>query len=230
MGKNKLKKFTDINNFPNVIQPDYKSDIEDFKYKGRWNTGFFKNNNPLVLEIGCGKGEYAVNLAKNYPGKNFIGIDIKGDRIWHGAKKSLDTGLNNIAFLRIQAEKIEFFFDKNEASEIWLTFPDPQPRKTRIKKRLTSPQFLKRYQKILLPNSPVHLKTDNKNLFEYTREIIAQYNHKMYNNIEDLYNYTEDNIDPPVKNIQTYYEKSFIREGSKIYYLKFSLNTDNSLS
>ncbi len=226
MGKNKLKKFYEINHLPNVFQPDYKSDIENFKYKGKWNSHFFGNNNPIVLEIGCGKGEYTVAHAREFPDKNFIGIDLKGDRMWHGAKTSIDLGLKNTAFLRIPAEKIEQYFGKNEVSEIWLTFPDPQPRKPKIKKRLTSPQFLERYQKILLPNSPIHLKTDNKNLFEYTREVIFEYNHKLLKNIEDLYSYRDDNLSPFVKKIQTYYEKSFIKEGARIYYMKFSLNED----
>lgn len=223
MGKNKLRKFTEINIFHNVIQPDYRSDIESFEYKGKWSKAFFNNNKPLVLEIGCGKGEYTVGLAKQYPEKNFIGVDIKGDRIWHGAKASLDHELNNAAFIRIQAEKINQYFGEKEVSEIWLTFPDPQPNKPRIKKRLTSEKFLDRYKKTLLPESPIHLKTDNKNLFEYTLKVIKENNHKLHIAIKDLYNSNEYSLEPAVKNIQTYYEKMFVAEGSVIYYLKFSL-------
>ncbi len=226
MGKNKLKKFAEIYSFPNVLQPDYISEIIHFRYKGKWCKDFFGNKNPLVLEIGCGKGEYTVELARKYPQKNFIGIDIKGDRLWHGARRSLDAGLKNTAFLRIQAEKIEQYFDKNEVSEIWLTFPDPQPNKPRIRKRLTSPEFIERYKKMILPGAPIHLKTDNKTLFEYTIKVIKEYDHKLHIAIDDLYNYNENNLNPAVKNIQTYYERSFVEEGSVIYYVKFSLGKE----
>ncbi len=227
MGKNKLKKFAEINSFPNVLQPDYISDTAHFQYKGKWSKDFFGNNNPLVLEIGCGKGEYTVGLATEHPDKNFIGIDIKGDRLWQGAKRSLDAGLKNTAFLRIQAEKIEQYFGENEVSEIWLTFPDPQPNKPRIKKRLTSPAFIERYRKILVPNSPVHLKTDNKTLFEFTLQVIEKYNLKPNIISNDLYNCNEKRLDKAAKSIQTYYEKSFVEEGAVIYYLKLSLGDES---
>ena len=224
MGKNKIRKFAEINSFPNVIQPDYTSDIESFEFKGKWNSAFFGNNNPVVLEIGCGKAEYTVGLAKQHPHKNFIGIDIKGDRLWHGAKASIDMGLKNTAFLRIQAEKINQYFDNEEASEIWITFPDPQPNKPRIKKRLTSPFFIERYKNILLPDSPINLKTDNKALFEYTMQVIMDNRFKLLTVVSDLHNYKKNNLDWSVKNIQTYYEKLFVKEGAAIYYLKFSLS------
>lgn len=224
MGKNKLRKFNEINTFPNVIQPDYRSDIKDFEYKGKWGCCFFENDNPIVLEIGCGKGEYTIGLAKEYPGKNFIGIDIKGDRIWHGAKNSIELGLKNTAFLRIQAEKIEQYFNENEVSEIWIPFPDPQPNKPRVKKRLTSPNFIERYKKILKPNSPIHLKTDNKTLFDYTLNVIKEHNHNIHKRSDNVHGDTENNLDPVVEKIQTYYEQMFTEEGAIIYYLKFSLN------
>lgn len=222
MGKNKLKKFSGINFFPNVLQPDYKSDI-DFKYKGKWSKCFFNNNNPIVLEIGCGKGEYTAGLAKNFPGKNFIGIDIKGDRIWHGAKAAIIFNIKNAAFLRIIAEKIDQYFDKNEVSEIWLTFPDPQPRKSKEKKRLTSPRFIGLYKKILTSNNLVHLKTDNEVFFQYTHRIIKEYNHDLHFTTNDLYNCNKS-FEPAAKNIQTYYEELFLENGSNIYYMNFSVN------
>jgi tRNA (guanine-N7-)-methyltransferase len=159
--KNKLKKFSQINAFSNVVQPEIKFPESNFPTKVRWNSDFFRNNNPIILEIGCGKGEYTLGLAKTYPENNFIGIDIKGDRIWKGAKEALEEGIYNAAFLRIQAERINYFFEQDEVSGIWITFPDPQPRGSRMKKRLTSPQFLKRYRDLLKPAGLIHLKTDN---------------------------------------------------------------------
>jgi len=219
--KNKEKKYYEISTFPNVLEPDYRTDIENFPLKNKWSSTFFKNNNPIVIEMGCGKGEYTVGLAKNNHNINYVGIDIKGDRIWHGAKKSLDLNLNNTGFLRIQAEKINQYFGNNEVSEIWITFPDPQPNKPKIKKRLTSPQFIDRYKKLLKPGSAVHLKTDNLMLFEYTLSVIKEHNHKLIASVKDIYKYTGNHIDPTVKEIQTYYEKLFLKENSEIYYLKF---------
>lgn len=223
MGKNKLRKFADINSFSNVIQPPAHHTIDRFERKGRWGSTFFHNENPLILEVGCGKGEYSIALAKAFPKKNVIGVDIKGDRIWKGARDALDMGLHNVAFLRIQAENIGSFFDKNEVSSIWLTFPDPQSRKTREKKRLTSPWFLERYRSILAPESPIHLKTDNRGLFEYTLEIIREHHHIPEICSFDLYG-DKDIKEPLVKAIQTFYEKKFLKEGRPIHYLKFYLH------
>jgi len=221
--KNKLKKFTQINTFSNVVQPGIKHPATDFCFKGVWNEDFFKNDNPILLEIGCGKGEYTLGLAKQYPEKNFIGIDIKGDRIWKGAKEALEEGLYNVAFLRIQAERINYFFDKNEISGIWITFPDPQPRDSRKKKRLTSQQFIKRYQAILKPYSPIHLKTDSRELFDYTREVIRNEGHTLIYASADIYN--EAHLpEPLLLKIQTYYEEKFLGKGLPIHYLKFHLH------
>ncbi len=222
MGKNKLKKFAEINSFSNVIQPQSHHTLNRFIYRGRWTSDYFRNDNPLVLEIGCGKGEYTTGLAQVYPDTNFIGIDIKGDRIWKGAKLALDKGLTNVAFLRIQAENITAFFERGEVSGIWLTFPDPQPRKSREKKRLTSPAFLKRYLDILKEGSPVHLKTDNRELFDYTLDIIGKQGHNTESLSPDLYS-DEKVIEPLVKDIRTYYENMFLVEGKRIHYVRFSL-------
>ncbi len=176
-----------------------------------------------MLEIGCGKGEYTVGLGKAYPKTNFIGIDIKGDRIWKGAKEALVQGLHNVAFLRTQAEHINSFFGEGEVSGIWITFPDPQEKKIRAKKRLTSPQFLKRYQKILIPQSPIHLKTDNALLYDYTLSVIREEKHVLLSSANNLY--ADEHIHEPfLKEIQTFYEKSFLAKGKPIHYIKFHLH------
>ncbi len=224
MVKNKLKKFSQINAFSNVVQPEIKFPESNTAYKGKWNSDFFRNDYPIILEIGCGKGEYTVGLARTYPEHNFIGIDIKGDRIWKGAKDALEEGIYNAAFLRIQAERINYFFEPNEVSGIWITFPDPQPRGSRMKKRLTSPQFLKRYQDILKPDSLIHLKTDNKELFEFTLDIIQAEGHMLIFSSYDLYN--ERKIpEPLLLDIQTYYENMYLDKGIPIKYLSFKLKT-----
>lgn len=224
MPKNKLKKFAEINSFSNVVQPQtFHCDIDPFPYKGNWSQSFFGNKNPIVLEIGCGKGEYTVGLGSAYPNVNFIGIDIKGDRIWKGAREALENGLHNIAFLRIQAEWITHFFGEREVSGVWLTFPDPQEKKIRTKKRFTAPPFLERYKKIVVPGSPIYLKTDNALLYHYTLSVIRDEKHFLLEFSNNLY--ADLNIrQPHLKEIQTYYEKSFLATGKPIYYVKFSLN------
>lgn len=223
MAKKKLLRFAEIANFANVIQPNDRYPLEEHPLKGNWNQLFFHNQNPIVLEIGCGKGEYTLALASKFHEVNFVGIDIKGERIWKGAKQALNEGLTNTAFLRIQAERINYFFAPEEVSEIWITFPDPQPRLSREKKRLTSPKFLSRYQKILKPNSPIHLKTDSQEFFEYTLQTITLYNHKLLYKTDNLYK--TGNIDEPlIKETQTHYENIFRAEGIPIKYLRFSLN------
>lgn len=223
MGKNKIRKFTEINSFSNVIQPQSGHVSIPFEYKGQWNQLFFGQQNPIVLEIGCGKGEYTVALGETAPEQNFIGIDIKGDRIWKGAREALDKGLYNVAFLRIQAERLHEFFAPGEIQGIWLTFPDPQLKKIRQKKRLTSPRFLDIYKKLLAPDSPIHLKTDNEALFNYTLEVIREQGHYLAAHTFDLY--ADETIQEPlVKEIQTFYEKKFLEEGARIHYMKFFLH------
>lgn len=223
MGKKKLKRFAEINTFANVIQPGDRYPVENHPLKGSWNHGLFGNNNPIILEIGCGKGEYTLALAKRFPEVNFIGIDIKGDRIWKGANQARNDQLVNVAFLRTQAERICYFFDKNEISGIWITFPDPQPQMPRVKKRLTSPEFLKRYSNVLVAGSTIHLKTDNVMLFDYTLEVIRTNNHRLQFATRDLYG--EENTDTVfLKETQTHYESQYLAAGISIKYLCFVLN------
>ncbi|MFO7998408.1 MAG: tRNA (guanosine(46)-N7)-methyltransferase TrmB [Bacteroidales bacterium] len=220
MAKKKLKKFAEVNFFSNVVQPEIRHPAFNFHLRGAWHKHFFRNNHPIILEIGCGKGEYTVGLARACPTNNFIGIDIKGDRMWTGAKEALELGLGNAAFLRIQAERINYLFSENEVSGIWITFPDPQERASRRKKRLTSPQFLERYRRILKPGSPVHLKTDNQMLFEYTLEVIREEGLGLEFATPDLYG-APHLKEPMVRTIQTYYETKFLEQGRPIHYLKF---------
>ena len=167
MGQKKLQRFEELKTFSNVLQfPE--------NMPGKWNS-FFNNSHPIVLELACGKGEYAVSLGKMFPEKNFIGVDLKGNRIWVGAKKALENNLNNVAFLRTQIDKIADYFAKNEVSEIWITFPDPQLRNSKAKKRLTHPKFLRSYQQFLIPGGLIHLKTDSPNLYEFTKLVIEMY-------------------------------------------------------
>lgn len=226
MGKKKLKRFAEIATFANVIQPNDRYPVEEHPFKGNWNTSFFKNPNPIVLEIGCGKGEYTLALAKKYPEINFIGIDIKGERIWKGASQALQQAITNAAFLRIQAERLNYFFANQEISGIWITFPDPQLQQSRTRKRLTSPEFLLRYQKLLKPGSPIHLKTDSPELFQYTIGVISELGHHLVFETHDLY--SKENIDEAlIKTTQTHYEKKFLSQGTAIKYLCFSLKNQS---
>ncbi len=214
MGKDKLKRFAEIDTFKNVLQ------LEAGKpFKGQWNTGFFKNTNPVVLELACGKGEYTVNLATMFPEKNFIGIDYKGNRIWRGAKTALEDGVDNVAFLRIQIETLLEYFASGEVDEIWITFPDPQPQISREKKRLTSQRFLDMYKVILKPGGFVNLKTDNDGLHAYTADKITETGLNLFIKTEDLYH---SEFADEVLSIKTYYEKKYLKDNKNINYLKFS--------
>ncbi|MDO3627133.1 tRNA (guanosine(46)-N7)-methyltransferase TrmB [Mucilaginibacter sp. BT774] len=214
MGKDKLRRFAEVSTFSNVVQLDAGK-----PFKGKWASDFFKNNNPVVLELACGKGEYTVNLGRLFPQKNFIGIDYKGNRIWRGAKTALEDGVSNVGFLRIQIETIQDYFAKGEIDEIWITFPDPQPQISREKKRLTSPRFLEKYKEMLKPAGHVNLKTDNDALHAYTSEKIDDLGLKLFVKTEDLYNseYADE-----VLSIKTYYEKKYLQDNKNINYLKFS--------
>jgi len=214
VGKDKLRRFAEIETFSNVLQLD-----EGKPYKGAWSNGVFKNDNPVVLELACGKGEYTVNLANLFPDKNFIGVDYKGNRLWRGAKTALEDGVNNVAFLRIQIENLLDYFADAEVDEIWITFPDPQPQLSREKKRLTSPRFLNKYIEILKPGGYVNLKTDNDGLYVYTSEKIAELKLKEHINTADLYN---SKFADEVLSIKTYYEKKYLKDNKNINYLKFS--------
>ena len=214
MGKDKIRRFAEIETFSNVLQLDAGK-----PYKGQWSKEFFKNDNPVVLELACGKGEYTVNLARLYPGKNFIGIDYKGNRIWRGAKTALEDGVNNVAFLRMQIENLTDYFAPGEVDEIWITFPDPQPQLSREKKRLTSPRFLNMYIGVLKPGGCVNLKTDNDGLYAYTAEKIRELKLKEHVNTADLYH---SEFADEVLSIKTYYEKKYLKDNKNINYLKFS--------
>lgn len=211
--------------FSNVFEPAFKEiSSGNYTLKGKWNSEIFKNENEIVLELGCGKGEYTLGLAEKYPEKNFIGIDIKGARMWRGAKTALEKKLRNVIFIRTRIEFLDSFFAPDEISEIWLTFPDPQPQKPRERKRLTSMRFLNIYKKILSQNGCIHLKTDSKFLFDYSLEIINENNIILLEFTDDLYGNSNEEKFSEAKSIQTFYEKKFLKEEKKICYLKFKFN------
>lgn len=217
MGKNKLSKFADMDSFKHVFQyPFAVLKDKGFEMKGRWNELFFKNDNPIVLELGCGKGEYAVGLAQLFPDKNFIGIDIKGSRMWTGAKQSLDENLTNVAFLRTHIELLHYFFGENEVSEIWITFPDPQMNK--VSRRMTSTRFMKDYRKMLKSDGIIHLKTDSNFMYTYTNALIEKNDLPVLFETEDLYN---SGLADEILNIRTYYEQQWLSRGLSIKYIKF---------
>lgn len=224
MGKNKLERFQQCGTFKCMIQAEF-DDIFNKPYtlNGKWNSHFFKNDNPIVLELGCGRGEYTVNLAKRYPNINFIGIDIKGARLWRGAKTANDDDMQNIAFIRTRIEFINSFFGENEVSEIWITFPDPQLKKTRVKKRLTGNLFLDRYAKMLKPDGVINLKTDNQHLYEYTKEMCIQNGLNIEFSCNDIYNNKDIDKESDLLTIQTTYEEKFLKLNMPITYIKFKL-------
>ncbi|UGU16683.1 tRNA (guanosine(46)-N7)-methyltransferase TrmB [Sinomicrobium kalidii] len=220
--KNKLKRFRENETFSNVIQPVRDKVLsEGFPLKGKWGTDFFKNSNPVVLELGCGKGEYAVSLARKYPDKNFIGVDIKGARFWRGARTALEENLGNVAFLRTQIELIDLFFESNEVSEIWITFPDPQIKYKRTKHRLTNTDFLSRYQKILKKDGVIHLKTDSEFMHGYTLGLLHGLGHEICYAHHDVYR--NEYSPEEVTGIQTFYEKQYLEQQKPITYIKFRL-------
>ena len=221
--KNKLKRFIENESFKNVVQPSRDELIEKkFKQYGSWRKQVFKNSNPIVLELGCGKGEYTVNLAKLNPNKNFIGIDIKGARFWRGAKTSLEEKLSNVYFLRTQIELLNYVFKENEIDEIWLTFPDPQIKFQRRKHRLTNPKFLSIYKNILKSDGIIHLKTDSEFLHGYTLGLLESMSIKPIHSNHDVYKNL--NVPKDVINIQTHYENIYLKENKKITYLSFSFH------
>lgn len=225
MSKDKLKRFAENESFHNLLQPTFEEVRKGFKLKHKWNKEFFKNDNPIVLELGCGKGEFTVGLAQKYTDKNFIGIDIKGARMWKGAKTSTEAEMGNVGFLRTRVEMIEDCFGTGEVDEIWITFPDPQPRDKTSRKRLTAPRFLNIYRNILKSNGLIHLKTDSRIIFDYTLEIIENNKHHIIAKSTDLY-LSKDHFD--AKEIQTFYEEKYLSDGVPINYLQFRLNQDNN--
>ncbi len=222
MGKNKIRRFAENETFENLFQPTMEQILNaDFELKGEWRAKYFKNSNPVVLEVGCGRGEYTVGLAQMFPGKNFIGVDIKGARLWRGAKTAVEGKMGNVAFIRTRIEQIASFFAPNEVDEIWITFPDPQPRAKRSLKRLSSSRFLNHYAKFLKLGGTIHLKTDSQALHVYTKALIERNNLKVDVCTNDLYSTVTDD---PILGIKTHYEQIFLDQGMPITYIRFELN------
>lgn len=222
MAKNKLMKFAAVKEFDNFFEPTIDDNLD---LKGNWRAQYFKNENPIVLELGCGKGEYSVGLAKHYPNKNFIGVDIKGARMFIGAEEARNEEMKNVAFLRTRIDFIKDYFAEGEVDEIWLTFSDPQPKKPR--KRLSSPLFIDRYKAILKQGGLVHMKTDSDLLFEYTEEQIKEHNYELLELTWDLYGDLPESLDAVTReifHIKTHYEKLFTAKGATIKYCKFKIN------
>jgi len=220
--KNKLKRFKENESFQNVIEPTREEVVSgDFKWKGNWNNDFFKNEKPIVLELGCGKGEYSVGLAERYPDKNFIGIDIKGARFWRGAKTAVENGMHNVGFLRTQIELVEFCFAENEVDEIWITFPDPQIKYKRTKHRMTNTEFLQRYKKVLKKDGLVHLKTDSEFMHGYTLGLLHGEGHKVIYANHNVYK--NEGAPEVVTAIQTFYEKQYLEINKAITYIQFRI-------
>lgn len=212
MAQKKLVRFAELDTFKNVLQ--FPQDM-----RGKWHQ-YFNNNHPIVLELACGKGEYALGLGRLHPHKNFIGVDIKGNRLWAGAKKATAEGLNNVAFLRVQIEQLHQYFAPGEVSEIWITFPDPQLRFSKAKKRLTHPRFLRIYNQVLQSDGTIHLKTDSPNLYRFTKEVAAMYDCPVVMATDNLY--SEAQLTDELK-IKTYYESLDIAESNRIHYISFKL-------
>ena len=232
MGKDKLRRFEENKSFKCLYQPEFEEVFrKDYFIKGKWNSVHFGNNNPIVLELGCGRGEYTVDLARRYPDKNFIGVDIKGARLWRGARSVTEEGLLNAAFLRTRIEFIEGLFAPGEVAEIWITFADPQIR--RDNKRLTAPMFLERYTKFLKPGGVIHLKTDSPYLHEYTLALVKENNFEILQLIKDVYrSIVKGEISGELSellSIRTHYEEQFIAQGHPITYLSFRLPSDKKI-
>ncbi|GLU43559.1 tRNA (guanosine(46)-N7)-methyltransferase TrmB [Allomuricauda sp. NBRC 101325] len=219
--KNKLKRFKENETFVNVVQPTRDEVMAGFKHKGNWSA-FFGNNNPIVLELGCGKGEYTVGLAKRNPDKNYIGVDIKGARFWRGAKSAIEENLKNVAFLRSQIELVDYLFGENEVSEIWITFPDPQIKYKRTKHRMTNPEFLERYKHILNKGGTVNLKTDSEFMHGYTLGLLQGLGHEIIYSNHDVYK--NEGAPSEVLDIQTFYENQYLDKGKPITYIQFRIN------
>lgn len=246
MGKNKLARWTELGTFINVIQPETADLlIGDHRIKGNWRREIFMNDNPVVIELGCGKGEYTTGLAEMFPGRNYIGVDIKGARMWRGAKTANERKLPNAAFLRTRIEFINSFFSEDEVDEIWLTFPDPHPGKKNSNKRLTCPWFIRSYRRFLKNNGIIHLKTDNEELYNYTRKLVTKNQLALIFETNNLYSEEfsamvndsqerdpgiSESLSGNILSIRTHYENIFIKEGLKIHYLGFRLDKEKIIS
>lgn len=223
MGKDKLRRFAENETFENVFQPDRKTVETAFEMKGNWGAKFFKNNNPIVLELGCGRGEYTVGLAERFPEVNFIGVDIKGARLWRGAKTALQNNMKNVAFLRTNIELIDKCFVENEVQEIWITFADPQIKYKRAKHRLTHVKFIEKYQHILPANGKIHLKTDSEFLFGYTHGLIEMLGFPVEETYHSIYEQVQDETSV-LRTIQTHYEEMWLEMKKTIGYVRFLPN------
>ncbi len=223
--KNKLQKFEENRSFDNLFQYSYERIMEEgFPLQGKWHSDFFRNDNPIVLELGCGKGEYTVGLARAHRDINYIGVDIKGARMWRGLTQAREEGLTNVAFIRTRIDQIEHFFAPDEVSEIWVTFPDPHPGEgeRNARHRLTSPEFLERYRKIVRPDGILNLKTDSPIMYEFTlHEVIEKQGLPLLYATDDLY---ANDDDLEVKTIRTFYEQMWLDQGLTIKYLRFKIN------
>ncbi|MBU0486726.1 MAG: tRNA (guanosine(46)-N7)-methyltransferase TrmB [Bacteroidetes bacterium] len=218
MTKKKLQRFEENLTFGNLFQLSYFEVVNGFSMQGRWNDEYFRNTNPIVLELGCGKGEYTTRLAEIFPENNYIGIDIKGARLWKGCKTAVEQKMKNVAFIRTKIEHIEYLFSPDEVSSVWVTFPDPQPRGSRAHKRLVSPEFLARYRKILKDGAVVHLKTDNSPFYNYALEVAKYFDFQIIASSPDLYS---QELKEEHYGIKTFYEEIFTKQGFPICYLKF---------
>jgi len=219
----KLEKFAEFDTLKNCFTHFFENIAMGFHLKGKWRVDFFKNDHPIVLELGCGKGEYTIGLAEKNPDKNYIGVDIKGNRIWFGAKRALENNFVNVGFLRTRIDFIDHCFIENEVDEIWITFPDPQPQKPRAKQRLTNKIFLDRYKIFLKPKGLLHLKTDSTGFYEYTLDVIRENNLQLLWHTDDLYKNCPPDRQELI-NIKTYYEKLFTERGENIKYICFMLD------
>ncbi|MCJ7819996.1 MAG: tRNA (guanosine(46)-N7)-methyltransferase TrmB, partial [Bacteroidales bacterium] len=225
--KNKLARWAEMKGYEHVIEPPFDDVFQkDHELKGKWNSEWFENASPIVLELGCGKGEYTVGLAERYPEKNFIGIDIKGARMWRGARETHQKHLPNVTFLRTRIEFITSFFAPGEVDEIWLTFPDPQLKRKREKKRLTGPVFMNLYRRIMKDGGTVHLKTDSRDLYDYTLSLARTNCFSLISSVTDLY---ADMPEDPMLSIRTHYEKLFLSQGIPITYLSFIINNEKEI-
>ncbi|MCD8172932.1 MAG: tRNA (guanosine(46)-N7)-methyltransferase TrmB [Alistipes sp.] len=228
MGKNKHKRFQENLTFANLVQPEFGEIFhKDHPLKGKWKSDFFGNDRPLVLELGCGRGEYTVALGEMFPDRNFIGIDIKGARMWRGAKTATENGMANVGFLRTRIEFINSFFGPGEVDEVWITFPDPQLKKNRVKKRLTAPQFLEMYSRFVTPDTPVHLKTDCLHLHRYTKAVAEANGLRVISACDDIYG---KGFADEVLSVKTTYEQKFLAEGMAITYIAFTLGDKKSFA
>lgn len=227
MGKGKLKKWNENKTFSHVYEPSLQEIIDGKEFmKGEWHKDVFGNDRPITLELGCGKGEYSVALARKYPERNFIGVDIKGHRFWRGAKTSHEEGLSNVAFLRTRIEFIAQFFNPNEIDEIWLTFSDPQPKDEKGTKRLTSPKFIERYKKFMKPGGLIHVKTDSPLLYEYTLEALEKEKYEILMNSNDVHGTLVHEVDEDlaeILSVRTHYEQIWSAKGRSINYIRFKV-------